>query len=84
MTTPESQRIVNTTPMTADKRWPPAQLRLCPVTHVPADAGSEGERKRSSVIRPLDWSSLKLPVRLQPDPLVGLAHSGHLTRPFQA
>ena len=43
MTTPESQRIVNTTPMIADKRWLPAQLRLCPVTPRRATAGAASQ-----------------------------------------
>ena len=33
MATPEADRILSTTPMTADDRWPPARLWLCPVTH---------------------------------------------------
>ena len=33
MAAPEADRILSTTPMTADDRWPPARLWLCPVTH---------------------------------------------------
>ena len=33
MATPEADRFLSTTPMTADDRWPPARLWLCPVTH---------------------------------------------------
>ena len=33
MATLEADRILSTTPMTADDRWPPARLWLCPVTH---------------------------------------------------
>ena len=28
MATPEPERILSTTPMTADKRWPPVQLSV--------------------------------------------------------
>ena len=48
MATPEPGRILSTTPMTADNRWPPAQLRLFPVTH-PRTNGTARSRPHSTL-----------------------------------
>ena len=49
MATPEPDRILSTTPMTADNRWPPAQFRLFPVTH-PRTNGTARSRPRSTLL----------------------------------